>query len=188
MDFAVIPECYVDTKLIKAIVPPTDKNGYNHQKGCNTVVNLMKGKLNDHFALGIVDKDKRELDYIQEFEILNEQDSLELYKHRAKHHYLILICPAIERWILERAEESGVRLEDFGLPNNLDELRKITKTSTSEEKDPYSNALRALFRELVNRQNMHIEILGLWVSYLKNNHYHTDIEELIKQTEDIKRL
>lgn len=186
MDFAVIPECYIDTKLIKAIVPPTSKNGYNHQHGCNTVVNLMKGKLNDHFALGIVDKDKVELPYTQEFELISEiSNSLKLYKHTEKHHYLIFICPAAERWILDRAEESSISLEFFGLPNDLNELRKITKTSTSEEKDPYSSNLSGLFKALYNSQNQIISILALWITYLKQYHYHADVNELIRQTEEM---
>jgi hypothetical protein len=186
MDFAIIPECYVDTKLIKAIVPPTSKHGYNHQKGSNTVVNLMKGKLNDHFALGIVDKDKRALEYSQEFDIvMNIPSNLELYKHREKPHYLVFICPAVESWILDRAEESGIQLEDFGLPNNLDGLRNITKTSTSEEKDPYSSNLARLFRALYNSQNQIVSVLAFWITYLKQYHYHADMEELIRQAEEI---
>ena len=53
----IIPECYVDTNLIETLVPTA--KGYNHQKGCNNVVKVMKEKLSDKFAVGIVDKDAR---------------------------------------------------------------------------------------------------------------------------------
>lgn len=36
----IIPECYVDTNLIETLVPTA--KGYNHQKGCNNVVKVMK--------------------------------------------------------------------------------------------------------------------------------------------------
>ena len=52
----IIPECYVDTNLLETLVPTA--KGYNHQKGCNNVVKVMKEKLADEFAVGIVDKDK----------------------------------------------------------------------------------------------------------------------------------
>ena len=48
----IIPECYVDTNLIETLVPTA--KGYNHQKGCNNVVKVMKEKLSDKFAVGIV--------------------------------------------------------------------------------------------------------------------------------------
>ena len=54
VDLCIIPECYVDTNLTETIVPP--KLGYNHQKGCGTVSNRMKGKLANAFAVGIIDK------------------------------------------------------------------------------------------------------------------------------------
>ena len=62
----IIPECYVDTNLIETLVPTA--KGYNHQKGCNNVVKVMKEKLSDKFAVGIVDKDKRQVSYVNEFE------------------------------------------------------------------------------------------------------------------------
>ena len=70
----IIPECYVDTNLIETLVPTA--KGYNHQKGCNNVVKVMKEKLSDKFAVGIVDKDKRQVSYVNEFEEIGHTDSL----------------------------------------------------------------------------------------------------------------
>ena len=50
----IIPECYVDTNLIETLVPTA--KGYNHQKGCNNVVKVMKEKLSDKFGVFLVDK------------------------------------------------------------------------------------------------------------------------------------
>jgi hypothetical protein len=60
MNFAIIPECYVDTNLVETLVPPTGR-GYNHQHGCGTVTKVMKERFADGFAVGIIDKDKKEL-------------------------------------------------------------------------------------------------------------------------------
>ncbi|MDQ6762143.1 MAG: hypothetical protein M3015_05895 [Bacteroidota bacterium] len=91
MDNAIFPECYLDTNLIETIVPPVKRNnqqGYNHQKGCGTVSSRMKKQFADRFALGIIDKDKHEIDYLKEFTVVLEQDSLILHKHNnpRKHH------------------------------------------------------------------------------------------------------
>lgn len=47
----IIPECYVDTNLLETLVPTA--KGYNHQKGCNNVVKVMKEKLADEFAVNL---------------------------------------------------------------------------------------------------------------------------------------
>ena len=67
IDLSIIPECYIDTNLIETIVPTV--RGYNHQKGAGTVTKLMQGKLNDKFAVGIVDRDKKQLKYVEEFDL-----------------------------------------------------------------------------------------------------------------------
>ena len=86
----IIPECYVDTNLLETLVPTA--KGYNHQKGCNNVVKVMKEKLADEFAVGIVDKDKRQIRYVDEFEEVGHTDSLFFYKHPDKAHYLVMMC------------------------------------------------------------------------------------------------
>lgn len=94
MENHIIPECYIDTKLIKVLVPAKK---YNHQKGCPKVVGIMQTKFTDKFALGIIDKDKRILKYTQEFDIIHKvEGKLELLKHPQKHHFIIYICPAVE--------------------------------------------------------------------------------------------
>ncbi len=179
IDLSIIPECYVDTNLIETIVPTI--KGYNHQKGAGTVTRLMQSKLKDKFAVGIVDKDKKQLKYSEEFDLEIDIGDLLLFKHKnkEKHHYLIFINPAIEKWIIKNADEVGVSLQDFGLPENLKELTKITKKITSKK----DNNFKKLFRELKKHNPKNIEILGNWISHLKENPYNADIELMRKMTE-----
>jgi hypothetical protein len=74
MDQSVIPECFIDTNLLETLVPPITQ--YNHQKGCGTVTKVMKERFTDRFALGIIDKDKYEVEYLKEFEEVCSSDSL----------------------------------------------------------------------------------------------------------------
>lgn len=95
MDLHVLPECYVDTKLIKVLVPPQKR--YNHQKGTN-VLKRMDKTMPDEFALGIVDEDVEDRAYAQLFAIVWDlPGSLKLLKHPQRHHFLIYLCPAIEK-------------------------------------------------------------------------------------------
>ncbi len=173
MDFHIIPECYVDTNLIETIVPPTGR-GYNHQKGCSMVAKTMRehAQLRDGFAVGIIDKDKKELDYALQFDEIIEKVQLKLLKHPQKHHYFILIVPAMERWILNNAAEVGVDLVDFELSNDLNKLRELSKKMTTKKDTRFKN----LFGELRRKEASGVRILQKWVSYLKENPYNADLD------------
>lgn len=174
MDLAFIPECYVDTNLLETISPFNGR--YNHQKGCGTVAKVMQKSFLDRFAVGIIDKDKREIKYLEEFELACSSGSLTLYKHRSRHHYMILISPAMERFILSSVADAEVDLPEFGLPTDLSELKKESKTVNSKD-DP---RFKGLFRLLVKKKAPEIMKLVAWIEYLRANTYQTDIKALGK--------
>lgn len=59
----------------------------------------MQKQFKDRFSLGIIDKDKHVLNYLNEFNEVCRSSSLILYKHKTRHHYVIQIYPTIERFI-----------------------------------------------------------------------------------------
>lgn len=176
IDYLIIPECYTDTNLIETLVPPSRGNGYNHQMGCNKVAAKMQNDLKDSFALGIIDKDKREIRYLDEFTTISKTKNLFLYKHKTKHHYIIQISPAIEKFILDEAAEKNVNLEEYGLSNELDKLKQITKKATSKKE----SRLSLLFKELLRIEASQVVVLSEWIQYLKENMYESKIELLRK--------
>jgi hypothetical protein len=175
MEFAVLPECYVDTCFIETIVPP--EKGYNHQKGSGTVAKKMKEHFSDRFALGIIDKDKRPLNYLKEFNLLSTKTNIELFKHRGKHHFFILINPAIEVFILTNAAAAGILLPDYQLPDTLAELKRESK-SVNSKKDV---RFKALFNAMLAKDMEEIRQLIYWITYLKNNPYAQDMNHLLNQ-------
>jgi hypothetical protein len=181
MDLHIIPECYIDTKLIKALVPPQTR--YNHQKGCSTVTKVMQERFSNDFALGIIDRDKKELDYANQFDLIIEvPDNLQLLKHRNKNHYLIFICPAVEKWIIACAVDADILLQDFGLPSDFLSLTKITKTSKSENNDEFSLNFRDLFKALRLENPSNVAVLRFWIEYLKANPYQVDLDFIRSET------
>ena len=154
MEQHIIPECYIDTKLVKALEPPRVR--YNHQHGCSNVEKAIK-RLRGDFALGIIDKDKRALKYLDECQLICEQEGfLQLLKHRTENHYLIVIRPAMERWIINTATVANLSLADFELPANLEELCDLTKTAKSDKEDPNSQKFGRLFREF--KRVIHLQL------------------------------
>jgi hypothetical protein len=154
------------------------------------VEKTMKTKLADEFALGVIDRDKKEVGYLEEFSSVfchtktDGAPQIELFKHTKKHHYLI-IHTNMEQWILDCVNENNINLADFGLPNTLKALTKITKTSTSENSDTYSKNLKDLFKTLLDANEKSLLLLQYWVENLKTENYQADLTALIAESEKI---
>lgn len=172
MDLHIIQECFVDTNLIETRVP-TGK-GFNHQKGCGTVAKVMKEKFTDDFAVGIIDKDKLQLDYLNEFDEVHSYGTLTLHKHKTRHHYIVQIFPAIEKFILAAVEDCNLSLDDYDLPQDFNDLKKTSKSVSSK----FDKRFKQLFKDLLSAGNQEFIMLGSWIAYLKDKNYDTNIEEL----------
>jgi len=173
MDLSIIPECFVDTNLIETLAPPQGK-GYNHQKGCGTVTKVMQESFSNSFALGIIDKDKKEVDYLKEFSTVKESESLILHKHKQRDHYIIQISPAIEQFIIANAEAAGISLEDYGLPAELNPLKRDSKRAQSKKDLKFKN----LFKAIRKSGSEDFQKLGEWVIYLRDNPYNVNFDDL----------
>ena len=171
-DLYFVPECYVDTNLVESLL---DSDGVNHQKGCNTVVNTMKGKiLKDGFAVGVIDSDKRKPSYVNEFTEIAHTEHLSLLKHTTKAHYLIMVSPAMDKFILDCAVEEGVDLTEFNLPSDLNAFKDQTKAVNSKNDVRF----KRLFKKL--KDNPEIAILRNILCYLKSNKYTSNQKDLLK--------
>ena len=172
MNLNIVPECYFDTVLVKSILNIKE---VNHQQGCDNVMIALRDskKLKDDFALAIIDKDKRELGYIKDnFTLVSDRKNLVLLKHKDKHHFVIQLVPAIEQWILNVIDESG--LDDLGISTELNELKKLTKYKyVSENED-----LKRLCRKLINSDIETMNTLKNWLTYLYKENRKADINYL----------
>ena len=166
VETGIIPECYVDTNLTETLT------GFvcNHQKGCANVAKQMQEKRSDQFALGIIDKDKRPVRYLSEFELIARNDYLEVHKHKSRPHYIIYIIPAVEGFVLKAAEEVGVSLSDFCLPNDLESLKRQTKQQDSKKDVRFKKLFMAI------KESSAMRVLQEIVVYLKENQYTAEVE------------
>jgi len=80
----------------------------------------------------------------------------------------------IEVFILDAAAELNVNLADYGLPTELNELRKITKTITAKEDVTFARLFQAL------RTASHIQCLDNVLQYLLTNKYNASDTEIRK--------
>ena len=128
----------------------------------------------DRFALGIIDKDKRQVSYLNEFTEAINCGSLILHKHKVKPHYIIQICPAIEEFFIANSLAEGISLEDYELPTDFDALKKESKTEQSKKDYRFKN----LFKAIKKTGNADFKKLANWVEYLRDNTYTARIEDL----------
>jgi len=160
----IIPECYVDTKVAEILGQASKK--YNHQHGCGDVANELKK--NDRIALGIIDEDKDKgpsAKYFSEFEIIRGENNLILKKHKNRKQYLILICPEIEKWLLQDAIRVKVNPGDYNLKNNLVGFKQVSKIKDLDKNEGFYRFIKALIRE----KSPSITTLKSWITLFKAN-------------------
>ena len=174
-DLYIIPECYADTLLVESLAHP--KQGYNHQKGSGTVGWKMQTVFQNQFALGIIDKDEKTLDYLKNhFKLVIQGNEIQLWRHKEDtiHQWIIQICPELEPWLLKRATESGLTETNFSFLTNRKSIDKRLKSLTSKR----DQEIRNFYNELIRRNNPIILKLQSWIIYLKQKQYLAIIEDI----------
>lgn len=141
----IVPECEIDTRLVQILAnlrrPP------NHAKGHGKVANKLKDNLKNKPALAVIDFDKikiRKSQYFESFITINSKHNLILKKHPFLNHYLLIIKPVIESWLLENAANSNVIPENLG--DNLMDLTKFTKTKNIHLNHHFTFFIKKLIR------------------------------------------
>ena len=169
----VMPECYIDSTLVESLLDAK----VSHKHNCNEVAKGMKdGKFKDAFAVGIIDNDKRKLSYTDEFDEIGKTDNLTFLKHKKKPQYLIKVGKkhkAMETFIMANVEAIGKKMEDFGLPSDLDQLIGTTKDAISTQKDP---RIHKVCKAML--QSPEVANLKSVLVYLISSRYNGDIEIL----------
>lgn len=166
----IIPECYIDTNLVETLVC---SGGCNHQKGCNQVAKVMQEKFADRFAIGIIDADKRRPGYLHEFREIVSSEHLKLFRLPVRLHYIILIEPAADGFILSCAEAAHVNMTDYGLSPVLKEFTAQTKNVMSNQDVRF----KRLFKSMKNTGEM--RLLGSILTYLVSTTYNANDDEII---------
>lgn len=168
-DWYIVPECYIDTNITEFLL---DSHGVNHQKGCNAVAKIMIERLKDQFSIGIIDNDKTQHSYVNEFTEIAHTRHITLLKHRERPHYFIRISPAMDQFILDCAIEQGINPHDYGLPSTLNEFIQITKDVKAKNDYRFKN----LFAAIENSSEM--LLFHSILQYLNESKYGCEINAL----------
>jgi hypothetical protein len=121
-------ECKADKSLVHVIA---DIRPYEieHCPGKNEV---LKKLLKDKRSIGIIDEDPKapsppELETIKprRFKYMGSKLSLKFYYEKSNNNLLIIICPNLEKWIIEASKEEKINLNSYDLPSNPANITKF---------------------------------------------------------------
>jgi len=180
---SVIPECNVDSCLFNVLLQ-FGKDGVNHTKGNTTVVKKVVEKFDDLFCVAIIDKDRRDLEFIQkECDRIFLEDGLDdyfvLYKRKDRHHYFIQMVPAIEEWIMKVCVELEINLSETILSvSTLVELKELTKSTSSKHDDRFVQLFKMIIRRAEEYNYLPVLKLKRVIEYLLDKKYNVEINEL----------
>jgi hypothetical protein len=145
MDLRIVPERFVDTRLTEILL----RLQVSHQHGSGDVARQLKTSLTNKQAIGIIDEDAKKgvkPQYFSEFLMLRKVHNLLLKKHKVKEHYLIVICPEIEHWLLEIASLSNIDPSEYKFSPDIKDFRNQTKTGDIRKNAEFERFIRDLFK------------------------------------------
>ena len=121
----VLIECNADKIFIQVLGIP--KRNIEHAGGKGNICRKLSrfGKY-----IGLMDEDpntiqSRYLENLIQSQNIEPQHRLKIIHDRDRRNLIIIVCPRLEEWILDAAEEAGVSLTDFGLPETADRLHQV---------------------------------------------------------------
>ena len=137
----LIPECNVDTAFVEML-------GYidpNHAPDISTVSSILEAKNANQRAIGFIDNDKKKPKYISQFKVFdNGIGNVKLLKHPAKEQYLVVVHPAMDKFIYDLCGVLGVNLSHYGFPRELKTFIAFTKRRSIKTDKNFKNLLNTI--------------------------------------------
>ncbi|MCC7467467.1 MAG: hypothetical protein IT261_14395 [Saprospiraceae bacterium] len=111
-------------------------------------MNKLIKQYHNKFAIALIDDDKVKPKHVDLFtRLLEDTDHLQLWQKPESRHFIILIKPAIEDWLLNQAVLCDIDPSKFGFAN-LDGLKRVTKNPVEVHKNQaFQQFLHHLFQK-----------------------------------------
>jgi len=119
-------ECKPDAVLVESLTLTSRKN-IQHAGNKSELLRKLTDRHVD--SKGVVDEDpwSSQPPQMQKFKEKHDLTgyNLKILYQTSKNNTLIILCPRLEDWILEAAQEANMDPEKYGLPNDPTELHKL---------------------------------------------------------------
>lgn len=119
----ILVECFPDEALLRVLGVPRKRLLHERSKG--RILTRLRG-LPD--AVGMVDEDPESPQHrdLNTYRRIQTGEGLHLLvRGGSGNQRLIVLCPRLEEWLIQRAKSMRIAPEDFGLSSNPDRLHSI---------------------------------------------------------------
>ena len=126
----VLVECNADETVLRSLGVP--RKQLLHFGGKYELVKKLKDRPHD---VGMVDEDpgKSQPKDMGSYRQTKSAEGLHLLIRQGRGgQRLVIVCPKLEDWLIDRAKSSGIRPEDYGLPSDPDRLHGIPRYEQKE--------------------------------------------------------
>ena len=138
----LIPECYAETEMVKILF---GNLGYlNHASGIHEVCKILKkNDIVNYINIGFIDKDKYNTPpYFDDFIIVDSHHDLVFFKkHPSSNDYLIVVNPAIEKFLWSQLQELKKEPTDYGLPSEFKKFKDLLKKERIQYNEGYKRMI-----------------------------------------------
>lgn len=136
----LIPECNVDTVFVEVL-------GYkdpNHASGISEVCKIMDQNLTKQSAMGFIDDDSKKPNYFKAFKVFDQTNKVSLFKHSERPHYLVVVKPAMDKFIYDLCAELEIDLSNYKLPNDFKAFKSVTKNLAIQSNPKFKTLLNTI--------------------------------------------
>lgn len=149
----VLVECNADEVVLRAIGVP--RKQLLHFGGKYELVKKLKERPHD---VGVVDEDpgKNQPKDMDSYRQTDSAQGLRLLTRQGRDaQRLVVVCPRLEDWLIDRAKSSGIHPQTYGLPGDADRLHGIPRY---EQKEGFRS-----FLEELKKENREMHVLRRWI-------------------------
>jgi hypothetical protein len=143
-------ECNPDKALVSVLGIPNKEIKHAFSKGnvCNQLAKHKNVK-------GVVDEDPAspQPSYVGKLKLHSHEHGIKFWHDDKNQNRLIMLCPRLEEWILKAAQDAGVNMQDYGLPNHANQSHHIINTRL--------DSLKNLIKSTRDKSKMLMALEGL---------------------------
>ncbi|HTJ11501.1 MAG TPA: hypothetical protein VL547_05740, partial [Dinghuibacter sp.] len=140
----LVPECNVDTVFVEAI----GYKGPSHASSITGVCSVLEKWRGPGKVIGFIDNDKKKPQYFYKFEKIQEFNRVSIYKHFKKEQYLVVVDPAMDKFIYDLGKGLGLRFsETYRLPHEFSPFLALTKKNAILKNRDFRNLLNTIIQK-----------------------------------------
>lgn len=159
--YEIIPEDGAIRVLVQILGYP---NPHNLGGGSSVVLPTIEKQFKNRFAIGLIDDDKRKPKAFDQYQtLIKEENNLQLRHKFQSQHFLIVLYPAVEDWLLENVRLTKIDFKNF---KTRQDLMRVTKNKDVAKDQTFKRFLN----DLKQADAPGLVTMAAWIKELRERH------------------